>query len=252
MEINDIVISDPKHIAIIMDGNNRWAKDRDLAGFAGHQAGADRLKDILEGCFSLNVEALTVFAFSSENWNRSKQEVGAIMSLFASVLKRYKRDLKTQNIALQIIGRRDRFSPRLQKLIADTEKETAGGKYKLVVAADYGGRWDIVEASKVIAKQVQSGELEIEDINESLFDRHCQLSQLPPVDLLIRTGSECRISNFLLWQVSYSELYFANCYWPDFDKNWLNKAIEDYRTRQRRYGTNPNADETVYSETAVG
>lgn len=252
MDMNNSMMNDPKHIAIIMDGNNRWARDRDLVGFAGHQAGADRLKDILEGCLEHRVEALTVFAFSSENWNRSKQEVGAIMSLFASVLKRYKRELKTQNIALKVIGRRDRFSPRLNKLIDEAEKETAGGHYKLNVAADYGGRWDIVESAKAICQKVQNGDLSLDDIDESLVGQHCQLSNLPAVDLLIRTGSEYRISNFLLWQISYTELYFANCFWPDFDKNWLGKAIEDYRRRQRRFGKNPDTETIEKSHSAVG
>lgn len=236
----------PQHIAIIMDGNNRWAKDRNLAGFAGHQAGADRLKDIIEGCLEQQVKVLTVFAFSSENWSRSKQEVGALMSLFSSVLKRYRKELKAQNISLKVIGRRDRFSERLQKLIADAEKETAGGEYTLVVAADYGGRWDMVEASRAVAEKVKAGELEPADIDEELIGKHCQLSELPPVDLLIRTGAEHRISNFLLWQISYSELYFASCYWPDFDRHWLKKAISDFRHRQRRYGTNPLTNEAEY------
>ncbi|MEQ9208687.1 MAG: polyprenyl diphosphate synthase, partial [Pseudomonadales bacterium] len=135
-EISEELNTSPKHVAIIMDGNNRWAKDRNLTGYAGHQAGADRLKDVIEGCLEQGVEVLTVFAFSSENWSRSKQEVGALMSLFSSVLKRYKKDLRAQDISLTVIGRRDRFSYRLQKLISDTERATAGGKYRLVVAAD--------------------------------------------------------------------------------------------------------------------
>jgi len=231
--------ANPKHVAIIMDGNNRWAKDRNLPGVQGHQAGAERLKDVLQGCLELDVEVLTVFAFSSENWSRSKQEVGGLMSLFASVLKRYKKELKKQDISLRVIGRRDRFSERLQKLIKETEQETAGGKYTLVVAADYGGRWDIAEVAKQLAKQAVAGELDPDAINEDLLGEQCCLADLPPVDLLIRTGAEYRISNFLLWQVSYAEFYFANCYWPDFDRNWLKKALNDYKQRQRRFGTNP-------------
>lgn len=235
----------PQHIAIIMDGNNRWAKDRNLAGFAGHQAGADRLKDVLEGCLEQKVKVLTVFAFSSENWSRSKQEVGALMSLFSSVLKRYRKELKAQGISLKVIGRRDRFSVRLQKLISDAEKETAGGEYTLVVAADYGGRWDIAEAAKQVAKKVQEGDISLDEVDEDILDEYTQLADLPPVDLLIRTGTEHRISNFLLWQISYSELYFANCYWPDFDRNWLKKSISDFKRRQRRYGANPLSDSPV-------
>lgn len=242
----------PKHVAIIMDGNNRWTKDRNLVGYAGHQAGADRLKDVLEGCMEQDVEVLTVFAFSSENWNRSKQEVGALMSLFSSVLKRYKKELKAQDISLTVIGRRDRFSDRLQKLIRDTEEATAGGKYRLVVAADYGGRWDITEAAKKLAELVKSDDLQPSDIDEQMLANHCCLAELPPVDLLIRTGAEYRISNFLLWQISYSELYFANCYWPDFDKNWLRKALTDYQRRQRRFGTNPLSDQFEYDNASGG
>ena len=244
MNRNSPASDSPQHIAIIMDGNNRWAKDRSLGGFAGHQAGSDRLKDIVKGCLEQRVRVLTVFAFSSENWCRSKREVGVLMSLFLSMLKRYRKELKAQNISLRVIGRRDRFSLRLQKLIAEAEKETAGGGYILNVAADYGGRWDIAEAAKAVAQQVKSGDLAIDDIDEATVGQHCQLADLPPVDLLIRTGAEQRISNFLLWQISYSELYFANCYWPDFDRNWLKKAIDDFKGRQRRYGSNPLADET--------
>ena len=228
-----------QHIAVIMDGNNRWAKDRGLIGAKGHQAGADRLKDILENCIELDIDVLTVFAFSSENWNRSKQEVEALMTLFSSILKKYKKELKARGVSLRVIGRRDRFSSGLQKLIDRAEQETAGGERTLVVAADYGARWDISEAAKQLALKVQRGELSADEIDEQQLDKHCQLSDLPPVDLLIRTGGEYRISNFLLWQISYSELYFADCYWPDFDKNWLQKAVEDYRGRQRRYGSNP-------------
>lgn len=244
--------ANPKHIAIIMDGNNRWAKDRNLVGYAGHQAGADRLKDVVEGCLEQGVEVLTVFAFSSENWSRSKQEVGALMSLFSSVLKRYKKDLKAQDISLTVIGRRDRFSDRLQKLISDTEQATAGGRYRLVVAADYGGRWDITLAAKALAEKVKSGEINPADIDESMLEQHCCLADLPPVDLLIRTGAEYRISNFLLWQISYSELYFANCYWPDFDKNWLRKALTDYKRRQRRFGSNPLSEQFEYDNASGG
>ena len=242
----------PQHVAIIMDGNNRWAKDRNLAGFDGHQAGADRLKDVLEGCLEQQIKVLTVFAFSSENWNRSKQEVGALMSLFSSVLKRYRKELKAQGIRLKVIGRRDRFSERLQKLIADAEKQTAGGEYTLVVAADYGGRWDMVEAAKSVAQKVKGGQLEIDSIDEEILGEQCQLAEFPPVDLLIRTGAEHRISNFLLWQISYSELYFANCYWPDFDRHWLKKAINDFKRRQRRYGANPLTDKVEYENASGG
>lgn len=231
----------PQHVAIIMDGNNRWARERNLEGVVGHQEGVERLKDVLEGCLESGIRVLTVFAFSSENWRRPREEVGALMSLFVAVLKRYRKELKQRNVALRIIGRRDRFSARLRKLMAAAEADTAGGDYTLVVAADYGGRWDLAQAAQRLAMQVQAGELRAESIDEAQMAAHLELADLPPVDLLIRTGAEQRISNFLLWQISYAELYFASCYWPDFDRHWLRKALEDYRLRQRRFGVGPAA-----------
>lgn len=228
-----------RHIAIIMDGNNRWAKSRDLPSIAGHKAGAERLEEIVNACRELQLECLTVFAFSSENWKRPKQEVGGIMSLFATTLKKYRRDLVSQDVRLKVIGRRDRLSDRLNKLIDSVESETAAGKYHLNIAADYGGRWDIAEATRIVAEHVKNGELQPADITEELLAEHLSTSGLPDPDLLIRTGAECRISNFLLWQLSYTELHFSNCYWPDFDTSKFHQAIEEYYQRQRRFGTNP-------------
>lgn len=232
-----------RHVAIIMDGNNRWAKDRGLAPLSGHQAGAERLREIIECCQQHDIEVLTVFAFSSENWKRSRQEVGGLMSLFSSSLKRYRKDLVEQNIRLQVIGRRDRFSQRLQKQIQDVEEATAAGQRTLVIAADYGGRWDIAQAAARLAGQVADGKITATEIDEVTLHSFTCLSDLPEPDLLIRTGAECRISNFLLWQLAYTELFFANCYWPDFDRAWFTKAIKEYRRRVRRFGTNPDLEE---------
>ena len=233
-------VSQLRHVAIIMDGNNRWARENNKRGIVGHQTGAERLYNILEACEDHNIEVLTVFAFSSENWRRPKTEVTALMSLFSASLRRYRSELKQKGVSLKVIGRRDRFSARIQKQILDVEEHTQGQPRTLVVAADYGGRWDIVEAAKTIASKVRSGELFVDDIDEKQFDAETCLSGLPEVDLLIRTGSETRISNFLLWQLSYSELFFADCYWPDFDTDWLDKAVSVFYQRQRRFGENPD------------
>lgn len=232
-----------RHIAIIMDGNNRWARDRGLPSISGHQAGADRLREILRAAKDEAVEVVTVFAFSSENWKRSKREVGGLMSLFASSLRRYRKQLVDDDVELRVIGRRDRFSDRLNKLISQVEQQTAGGSHKLVVAADYGGHWDIVQAAQTIAGSVATGKMRPDEIDEETFAKAVCLSDLPPVDLLIRTGAETRISNFLLWQVSYAELYFTQCYWPDFDTHWFQKAVREFYRRQRRFGTNPVGEE---------
>ncbi len=230
-----------RHVAIIMDDNNRWARDRGLPSLSGHHAGADRLKEILRAAQDESIEVVTVFAFSSENWKRSKQEVGGLMSLFASSLRRYRKQLLDDDIELRVIGRRDRFSDRLNKLICQVEQQTAGGTNKLVIAADYGGQWDIVQAAQTMAKAVAAGEITPEDIDEERFGQAICLSDLPPLDLLIRTGAESRVSNFLLWQLSYAELYFAQCYWPDFDIHWFQKAVREFYRRQRRFGANPES-----------
>lgn len=235
--------SELRHVAIIMDGNNRWARDRGLPTLSGHHAGADRLKEILKAAKEEGVEVVTVFAFSSENWKRSKKEVGGLMSLFASSLRGYRKQLLDDGVELRVIGRRDRFSERLNKLISQVEQQTAGASCKLVVAADYGGQWDIVNAARSLATAVAEGELKPEDIDEDCFAKSICLSDLPPVDLLIRTGAETRISNFLLWQLSYSELYFSQCYWPDFDTTWFQKAVQEFHQRNRRFGTNPSTEE---------
>lgn len=228
-----------RHVAIIMDGNNRWARRRKLKGVAGHHAGAERLQEVVEASKTHHIEVLTVFAFSSENWRRPKQEVKGLMSLFSASLRRYRKELKKQNVSLRVIGRRDRFSSALQKQIADVERHTEGGDRTLVVAADYGGRWDIAQAMQAVASRVQDGTLDPAKMDEEMVHEYMCLSDLPDVDLLIRTGTETRISNFLLWQISYAELYFADCLWPEFNAAWLARAVEAFYTRQRRFGDNP-------------
>jgi len=231
--------SELKHMAIIMDGNNRWARERKLKGLAGHRAGADRLQKVVEACADYQIDVLTVFAFSSENWSRPKQEVKGLLSLFSASLKRYRTELKSQNIALKVIGRRDRFSDSLQKQIQQVEDETASGRRTLVVAADYGGQWDITHAAKTMADKVLKGTLSLSDIDEKSLENALSLADYPPVDLLVRTGGEHRMSNFLLWQMAYTEFFFADCFWPDFDESWLAKAVGEFQRRQRRYGNNP-------------
>jgi len=225
-----------RHVAIIMDGNNRWAKQRGMAGVSGHKVGVERIRDVMAACQEVGVEVLTVFAFSSENWRRPPVEVEALMSLFLLYLKNEAKALKKKDVALRVIGNRERFSPSIQKAIAAAEDLTRGGKTTLAIAADYGGRWDITEAAKKIAHQVAAGELDPAAITEDSLHAHTCLADLPPLDLLIRTGGEVRISNFLLWQCAYAELFFSDKLWPDFDGDELKKAAASFHERQRRFG----------------
>ena len=227
----------PRHIAIIMDGNNRWAKERRLPGLAGHKAGVDCVRSVIEGCVESGVEALTLFAFSSENWKRPPLEVRGLMELFKIALDRESKKLKKNNIRLRIVGDVSGFSDSLQKKIRKAEVLTAECTgLQLNIAANYGGRWDIVQAAKKLAASCQNGSLDPEDINEEVFGKEISLSSLPEPDLCIRTGGEQRVSNFLIWQFAYAELFFTDTYWPDFDKQQLLLAIDDYTTRQRRFG----------------
>jgi undecaprenyl diphosphate synthase len=219
-----------------MDGNNRWAKQRGMAGVSGHKVGVERIRDVMAACQEAGVEVLTVFAFSSENWRRPPVEVEALMSLFLLYLKNEAKALKKKNVALRVIGNRERFSPSIQRAIAAAEEMTRGGKTTLVIAADYGGRWDIAQAAKTIAHRVAAGELDPASITEDSLQEHTCLADLPPLDLLIRTGGEVRISNFLLWQCAYAELFFSDKLWPDFDADELKKAAASFHERQRRFG----------------
>ncbi len=225
-----------RHIAIIMDGNNRWARQRGVPGPSGHKAGVERIRDVMQCCQKHGVEVLTLFAFSSENWQRPPREVEALMTLFLTYLKRESKRLQKEGIRLRVIGNRARFSERIQRAIQEAEDTAAAGDRHLVIAADYGGQWDIANAARRLAEQVAAGTLQPRDIDEDTLQPHIALADLPPPDLLIRTGGELRISNFLLWQSAYTELYFSDLYWPDFDSEALDAAVRDFQRRQRRFG----------------
>ncbi|MBR9884521.1 MAG: di-trans,poly-cis-decaprenylcistransferase [Oceanospirillales bacterium] len=227
----------PRHIAIIMDGNNRWAKENRKAVLSGHKAGVNSVRAVIEGCIESGVEALTLFAFSSENWRRPALEVRGLMELFRIALDRETPKLLKNNIRLRIVGDKTRFSADLQKRIDKAETLTAGCTgLQLNIAANYGGQWDIANAARNIAQACMAGELVPEQIDAELFDRYTCLADLPKPDLCIRTAGEQRISNFLIWQFAYTEFYFSPLYWPDFGKLQVQEAIMDYCTRERRFG----------------
>ncbi|MEX0738364.1 MAG: polyprenyl diphosphate synthase [Pseudohongiella sp.] len=240
----------PRHIAFIMDGNNRWAKSRGLGGGAGHRAGAEAARDVVYACVERNIEHLTLFAFSSENWLRPRKEVRGLMALFLSVLQRHEiNQLHERNVRLRFIGNRASFSPRLQKNMADVECLTRDNTGTVVtVAADYGGQWDIAQACRRIADNVQQGTLQAADITPDTVQQYVCLADVPPPDLCIRTGGEQRISNFLLWQFAYTELYFTDIYWPDFNANSLREALDNFSGRKRRYGGQSDSDEVTDAE----
>ena len=228
----------PRHIAIILDGNGRWATDRHLPRAAGHRKGVEAVRNTVEQCTRLGVEYLTLFAFSSENWRRPADEVSLLMRLFMSALQREVDQLNRNGIRLKVAGDLGRFEPKLQRLIDDAQKDTAGNRrMTLTVAANYGGRWDILQATSALMRaRVGAGADMNAPVTESELGQYLALSFAPEPDLFIRTGGEQRISNFLLWQLAYTELFFCECYWPDFDARTLNEAIAWYRQRERRFG----------------
>ncbi len=229
--------SRPRHVAIIMDGNNRWAKAHRLKGVAGHKAGVDAVKAVVETCAKEGVEVLTLFAFSSENWRRPKDEVSALMRLFLIALEREVRKLHRNNIRLRIIGDRSAFNPALQEHMEKAEALTRDNtRMTVVIAANYGGHWDITQATRKVAEQVRAGQLEPSDITDDLIQEHLSIGDLPMPDLLIRTAGEQRISNFLLWHLAYTEFYFSEVFWPDFKSEQMLKALDAYAHRQRRFG----------------
>ena len=229
--------SPPKHIAIIMDGNGRWAKARHLPRSSGHQKGVRTVRKIVKHCAQLGVNTLTLFAFSSENMNRSSEEVGLLFKLFLAVLKTETTKLKDNNIKLKIIGDLSVFTFEIQTLAQEAEKELANNTgLNLVIAANYGGQWDIAESAKKIALESANGKINPENVDPSLFHSYTALANYPKVDLLIRTSGEIRLSNFLLWDIAYSELYFCKTLWPDFDEDALDEAIADFHSRDRRFG----------------
>lgn len=237
MEKKGVSPAVPRHVAIIMDGNNRWAKKRLLPGVAGHKAGVDAVRAVIEVCADAGVDVLTLFAFSSENWQRPADEVSALMELFLGALRREARRLNDNGIRLRIIGDRSRFHPELQAAMREAELLTAGhNRFTLQIAANYGGQWDITQAAQRLAREVQAGHLQVDEITPGLLQSCLATGDLPLPDLCIRTGGEHRISNFLLWQLAYAELYFSDLFWPDFKHDAMRKALADFATRQRRFG----------------
>lgn len=227
----------PRHVAIIMDGNGRWAEQRGKFRVTGHKAGVKSVRAAVSFAHQLKLDALTLFAFSSENWRRPEEEVSALMSLFIAVLGSEVKKLHRNNIRLKVIGDWSDFSAHLQRKIADAEALTANNSgLTLNIAANYGGRWDITQACRRAAEQVASGELDATDINEDYLNGLMTMADLAPVDLLIRTGGEQRISNFLLWQLAYAELHFTPVLWPDFDETTFSDAIAVFVGRERRFG----------------
>jgi undecaprenyl diphosphate synthase len=227
----------PRHIAVIMDGNGRWAQRRGLPRYAGHPVGVEAVRRTVEACVERGIAVLTLFAFSSENWRRPEKEVSLIMDLFIRSLKNEARRLHRNGVKLTVIGDRSAFSAKLQKRIAEVEALTAENTgLVLQVAANYGGRWDITQAVRGIAARIQAGELSPDQVDESSIADALTFADLPEPDLFIRTGGEKRLSNFLLWQCAYTELYFSDILWPDFDSAALDDALQDYANRQRRFG----------------
>ncbi|MFT6030902.1 MAG: undecaprenyl diphosphate synthase [Oleiphilaceae bacterium] len=227
----------PRHVAIIMDGNNRWAKQRNQLGITGHKAGVEAVRKVVTTCAQEGVEVLTLFAFSSENWRRPEDEVSALMRLFLFALEREVKKIHRNNIRLKIIGDRLQFSELLQKHMFKAEALTAENTgMTLVIAANYGGQWDIVQASQKIAEQVEKGVISSKDVNNELFQSFLSIGDLPAPDLMIRTAGELRISNFMLWQLAYAEFYFSDLYWPDFGSEQMILALSAYQHRKRRFG----------------
>jgi len=227
----------PRHVAIIMDGNGRWAQSRGLPRTAGHKAGVAPVRMCIEACARHRIEALTLFAFSSENWARPTEEVGGLMTLFLEALDREIDELHANGVRLKFIGERQALSVRLQARIAAVEARTAANPgLKVQVAVSYGGRWDILHAARALAVRCASGELRPADIDERQFEAGLSLAGLPDPDLFIRTGGEQRISNFLLWNLAYTELHFTDALWPDFDAAGFDAALAFFAARNRRFG----------------
>lgn len=229
----------PQHIGIIMDGNQRWARKRSLPIMMGHQAGAKNIRRVIKACSDRGIGYLTLFAFSTENWQRPEGEVTWLLNLMVNLLEKDIKELHANNIKLTLIGDRARFSKHIQRLITEAEQLTKDNtRLFMQIAASYGGRWDIARAAKSLAEAVSSGELDPKEVDEHTLAQFTSLAGLPSLDLCIRTGGEQRLSNFLLWDLAYSELYFTPTYWPDFDDTDLTKALQCFAMRQRRFGQN--------------
>ena len=227
----------PRHVAIIMDGNGRWARRRRLPRVAGHRAGVGAVRDVVRACGEKGIEALTLFTFSSENWQRPPDEVERLMGLFAAALEQEARKLHEHNVRLEVVGERRAFNDMLRKRITQAEELTrANTGLRLIIAANYGGRWDVTQACREIATRVRDGKLDPESISPEVVEAFLSLPELPAPDLFIRTGGEVRISNFLIWHLAYTELYFTDTLWPDFDRCSFDVALSAYARRQRRFG----------------
>jgi undecaprenyl diphosphate synthase len=235
MAPDSVTDSLPRHIAIIMDGNGRWARARLLPRYVGHREGVKSVRRAVEACIDRHIEVLTLFAFSSENWRRPSEEVSLIMDLFVQTLKKEVASLNRNGVRVRFIGDRSAFSEKLRYLITEAETRD-NSRLQLVIAANYGGQWDISQAVRKIATRVQAGEISPQDISPDVIASEVALSDLPAPDLFIRTGGERRISNFLLWQLAYTELYFTEVLWPAFNEKELDAALLWYANRQRRFG----------------
>ena len=227
----------PRHVAVIMDGNGRWAKRRALPRIMGHRRGVDVLKELLRTCRDWGVDALTAYAFSTENWGRPMEEVEFLMTLFERVLRQELREMMSENVRIRFAGNLTALPTSLRAQIdRAVEMTSTNTGIQFTVATNYGGRQEIMHAVKAIAAQVQSGQLELGDIDESVFERHLYTNGICDPDLLIRTSGEMRISNFLLWQMAYAEIYVTDTMWPDFDRTQFHAALRDYQSRERRFG----------------
>ena len=236
-ELETSTVKVPQHVAIIMDGNGRWAQLQGKKRVFGHKSGVESVRSSVTAARKLGVKALTLFAFSSENWLRPEEEVSVLMELFMLVLNREVKRLHKNDIKFRVIGDVSRFSDKLQEKIRAAEQLTEHNQgMVLSVAANYGGRWDIANAARKLAEQVQANDISLADVNEQSLNQHTSLADMPELDLLIRTGGDHRISNFLLWQAAYAEFYFTDTLWPDFNENEFNKAVETFCQRERRFG----------------
>ena len=236
----------PRHLAIIMDGNGRWAKRRRLPRVAGHRAGVEAVRRMVAPCAEMGIEVLTLFAFSSENWGRPKREVALLMELFFTSLQEEAVKLSENNVRLRVIGDDSAFPAKLRGSIDEVQKLTRGNSgLILVIAANYGGRWDITQATRALARRVAAGVMRAEEITEAAVEAHLSLGDLPDPDLIIRTGGEQRISNYLLWQLAYTEFFFTDSLWPDFTPAQLEMALNSYAMRQRRFGKTSEQVECV-------
>ncbi|MDB9373521.1 isoprenyl transferase [Nodularia sphaerocarpa] len=227
----------PKHVAVIMDGNGRWAKRQGLPRIMGHKRGVDALKDLLRCCKDWGIQALTAYAFSTENWKRPQEEVDFLMTLFQRVLRQELREMVEENVQIQFVGNLEALPRSLQAEISRSMAQTSHNRaIRFTVATNYGGRQEILQACRAIAQKVQQGLIQPDEIDEQLFERHLYTAGITDPDLLIRTSGEMRLSNFLLWQMAYGEIYITDALWPDFDRNEFHRALCAYQQRERRFG----------------